>query len=314
MNPIRIKKFHQTDILANKFLEMAKGHNANVELIKVLKSRTYQIGDANVLVRAAIDGTNRRYFFGLNYITAEEIVNLDNPFIAFICGSPDRVVIIPAKKLFQYFPQISHDRNGEYKIVIDRDLNIVLAGRGNRLDCNPFINNWGLLLSPPEIEIETKNTVEESLHSVLQGRLIEIGNIRGYQTYCPDKSKKFNDKKLEEIATLKTCPDLQFSDYNLLRHIDVLWFKSKGTNFIPEYAFEVELSTGVWSGVGRMATLIDYANVGLYVISNDTKKFKQVLNSLYENSNRYKFIAYDSLGELYAAELNLKELRIDIGL
>jgi hypothetical protein len=314
MNPIQIKKFHQTDILTNEFLEKAKMYNANVELIKVLKSRTYQIGEANVLVRAATRGSNGRYLFGLNYITAEEIVNLDNPFIAFICGSSDNVVIIPAKKLFQYFPQISHDRNGEYKITIDSDLNIVLAGKGNRLDCNPFINNWDLLLSPSIIEIETKNTVEESLHSVLQGRLIEIGNIRGYQTYCPDKSKKFNDKKLEEITTLKTCPNLQFSDYDLLRRIDVLWFKSKGTNFIPEYAFEVELSTGVWSGVGRMATLIDYVNVGLFVISNDTKKFKQVLTSLCENSNRYKFIAHDLLGELYAAELNLKKLRIDIGL
>jgi hypothetical protein len=113
---------------------------------------------------------------------------------------------------------------------------------------------------------------------------------------------------------LKTCPELQFSDYNLLRQIDVLWFRPKGNNFIPEYAFEVELSTGVWSGVGRMATLIDYSNVGLYVISNNSKKYKQVLSSFYEISNRYKFIANDSLGDLYSAELNLKELRYYIGL
>ncbi|MDR1153862.1 MAG: hypothetical protein LBL04_04055, partial [Bacteroidales bacterium] len=85
------------------------------------------------------------------------------------------------------------------------------------------------------------------------------------QTYCPDKSRKFNDVKLDELITLKNCPQLQFSNYNLLRQIDVLWFRPKGNNFIPEYAFEVELSTGVWSGVGRMATLIDYSNVGLYV-------------------------------------------------
>ena len=40
------------------------------------------------------------------------------------------------------------------------------------------------------------NSIEESLHSVLQGRLTEIGNIRGYHTFCPDKSKKFNEKNL----------------------------------------------------------------------------------------------------------------------
>ena len=308
-----VKEISSSELLAMQFLDKAKNFNANVELIKVLKSRTYSIGESNVLIRAASEG-NRRYFFGLNYLTVEEISNLDNPFIAFICGSIDKIVIIPAKKLFNYLPQISHDRNGEYKISIDRGLNIVLAGRNNRIDCTPFINNWNLLLSPPLIKEETKNTVEESLHSVLQGRLIEIGNIRGYETYCPDKSRKFNDIRLDDLTTLKICPQLQFSDYTLLRQIDVLWFRPKGSNYIPEYAFEVELSTGVWSGVGRMTTLIDYSNVGLYVISNDSKKYNQVLNSLYENSNRYKFFTNENLGDLYAAEKNLKALRYEIGL
>lgn len=307
------KKLQPSDLLTAEFLQKAKEFNANVELIKVLKSKTYRIGEANVLVRASSEG-NRRYFFGINYITVEEIANLDNPFVAFICGAVERVVMIPAKFLFKHLPQISHDRNGEYKINIDKALNIVLTGRNKRIDCGGFINNWNLLLSPPVIKEETKNTVEESLHSVLQGRLLEIGNIRGYYTYCPDKSKHFNDKKLEEISTLQTCPNLQFSDYNLLRQIDVLWFNNRGSNFIPEYAFEVELSTGVWSGVGRMGTLIDYKNVGFYIIANDPKKYRQVISSFSEYEDRYKFIANDSLGELYSAEINLKELRIEIGL
>ena len=308
------KKISTSDLLVKSFLGMAKQFNANVELIKVLKSRTYKIGAANVLVRASSDG-NRRYFFGINYITVEEIANLENPFIAFICGSVERTIIIPAKFFFKFLHQISHDRNGEYKINIDQDLNIVLLGRGRRLDCKQFTNNWNLLLSPPLFEEDEKpKTVEESLHSVLQGRLLEIGNIRGYYTFSPDKSKKFNEKKLSEIATLSTCPELQFSDYGLLRQIDVLWFKPRGNNFIPEYAFEVELSTGVWSGVGRMATLLDYSNVGLYVIANDSKKYSQVINSFTEYQERYKFIANDLVGELYSAELNLKQIRVDIGL
>ena len=307
------KSISNADLLSLKFLDTAREFQANVELIKVLKSRTYQIGAANVLVRASSDGNNR-YFFGINYITIEEIANLENPFIAFICGNVERTIIIPAKILFKELHQISHDRNGEYKINIDKDLNIVLAGKGNRLDCTLFLNNWNLLLAPPIFESEKPNSIEESLHSVLQGRLLEIGNNRGYHTFCPDKSKKFNEKKLEEISTLQTCPELQFSDYNLLRQIDVIWFKNRGSNFIPEYAFEVELSTGVWSGVGRMATLMDYKNVPFYIISNDKKKYSQVINSFPEYSDRYKFIANDVLGDLYSAEINLKELRYNVGL
>ena len=78
------------DLLSLKFLDIAKEFQANVELIKVLKSRTYHIGSANVLIRASSDGNNR-YFFGINYITIEEIANLENPFIAFICGAVESI-------------------------------------------------------------------------------------------------------------------------------------------------------------------------------------------------------------------------------
>lgn len=306
------KELNQSELLVLDFLERAKTFQANYELIKVLKSRTFKIANANVLIRAASEG-NRRYFFGLNYLCAEEMANLENPFIAFICGNIDRTIIIPAKVFFKYLPQISHDRNGEYKINIDQDLNIVLAGKGNRLNCANFINNWNLLLSPPQQTEFSSTSIEESLHSIIQGRLLEIGNLRGYETFCPDKSKKFNERQLKDISTLDKCPDLQFSKYELLKQIDVLWFKAKGNYFVPQYAFEVELSTGVWSGVGRMSTLLDYENVPLYIISNDKKLYDKVI-STNEYQYRYHFVNNDALGDLYAAEKSLKALRYEIGL
>lgn len=298
--------------LADEFLEVARDFQASVELIKVLKSRTYKVAQANVLVRAATEGANGRYFYGLNYLTAEEMNNLENPFVAFICGSVEQIIIIPAKVLFKELPNISRDRNGEYKITIDRDLNIVLLGKGNRLNCAEFINAWELLLKPYKYST-TQNSVEESLHSVIQGRLIEIGNIRGFHTFCPDKSKKFNDVELGKISTLAKCPELQFSNYDLLRKIDVIWFREKGKHFIPENAFEVEMSTGTWSGVGRLSTLIDYQNVGLYIISDTPRKFEQVIDTL-DFHTRYNHIKSENIGDLYSAEKNLKELRYSIGL
>ena len=237
------KSPNPTDILFEAFLEKARTISPAIEPVRVLRARTYQILDANVLIRASLLGKNRRYFFGINYIHVEEIANLDNPLIAFICGSLERTVILPAKILFEQLPSISHDRNGEYKIVYDSDLNLVLNGRNNRVDCSRFVDAWELISNPPAQQGE-KSTAEESVHTIVQGRLLEIGNIRGYQTYCPNKSKKFNGKQLVDIATLKTCPSLQFSQYNLLRQIDVLWFRERGQNYIPEYGFEVEISTG----------------------------------------------------------------------
>lgn len=307
-----MRKKTQTDLLFEQFLEKAKSFQTNVEPLQVLKARVFQIAEANVLIRSASE-VNRKYFFGINYITIEEIANLDNPFIAFICGSIDKTIIIPAQIFFKKLPYISHDRNGEYKINIDHELNLILKGRGNRFQCNEFINNWDLLLKPFET-LDIRNSAEESLHSVMQGRLIEIGNIRGFKTFCPDISKKFNSISLSEISTLNKCPKLEFSDYDVLRRIDVLWFKEKGRNFIPEFGFEVELSTGTWSGVGRLATLIDYSNVKLYVISNDLKRYYQAMHSFSEIEFRYKHILTEHIGDLYAAELQLKELRYKIGL
>jgi hypothetical protein len=307
------KTLSPSDLLTSAFLERAKVLQASVEPIRVLKSRTFLIGEANVLVRAATSA-NPNYFFGINYLTIEEMSNLDDPFVAFICGSVENSLIIPAKLLFDNLSHISHDRNGEYKINIDKELNLVLTRGNKRIDCRNYVNNWTALLSPSGLKTEPPTTAEQSLHSVLQGRLIEIGNIRGYKTYCPDKSKIFNARKLEEITTLETCPRLQFSDYDLLRLIDVIWFKTRGSNLIPECAFEVELSTGVWSGVGRMATLLDYQNVNCYVVASDSKKYKQVINSFSEYKKRYSFISQDSVGKLYTAENNLKALIEKIGL
>jgi len=307
------KKYQKTEMLVNDFLIQARNLNTNIEPIRVLRARVYQIGEANVLVRAAQRGVTDRYFFGINYITLEEISNFENPFIAFICGSVEISLIIPAQLLFAHISEISHDRNGEYKINIDKELNIVLKGRNNRLGCSEFLNSWNLLINPP-LAKKQKSTAEESIHTVLQGRLLEIGNIRGFKTYSPDKSKVFNNKPLSEIATLSSCPKLEFSNYNVLRNIDVIWFTERSEKLIPESAFEVEISTGTWSGVGRLATLIDYRHVRMYVISNDIKKYNEVMHSFADYSSRYSHVTTDSLGELYSSELNLKKLRYDIGI
>jgi len=301
-----------TDSLFNQFIEQAKAICGEIEPIRVLKARAYQLGNANVLVRAAAD-TGKRYFFGLNYIHAEEIANFSNPYFAFICGSLDRTLLIPAKIILDNASNISHDRNGEYKICFDSAFNLILSGRGNRLDCTPCINNWAAFTGDNR-NSASPDSAEQSYHTVLQGRLLEIGKIRGYQTFCPNKSKRFNSIPLGEIATLNKCPELQFSDIDLLRQIDVLWFKEKGTNLIPECGFEVEISTGTWSGVGRLSTLMDYSGTRLYVISNDFRKYSQVMNSFHEISHRFRHVMTEDLGQLYSAERNLRDLRFRVDL
>lgn len=298
-------------VLLEKFLQETAKQGIAVNPIKSLRTNAFSIGNANVLVRTASD-LGKRYFFGLNYINAEEIYNLDNSFVAFICGEIEKIVMMPTEVLVLHLPEISHDRNGEYKINFTRDLHLVLRGKDQRLDCSPYLNNWESLIEISSTGKPSANP-EESIHSVIQGRLIEIGNIRGFSTYCPDKSKKFNRVKLGELATLDKCPKLQFSDYELLRKIDVLWFRKTTNDYYPTYAFEVEITTGVWSGFGRLSTLRDY-ETRPYIITNEEKKFRQVTTQFPEVKDRFVHVVPDQIGLLYSAEKHLIEMRKEFNL
>src|ERR1051325_1435957 len=296
--------------LLNDFLQHARKVGGDVEPVKVLRSNTYRIGDAHVLARVAAD--TGKYFFGLNYINAEEVANLDNSFIAFVCGDVGSSVIMPMSDLMELLPQISHDRNGEFKINITKDFNLALKGRGNRKPLAEFLNNWNSITSTAATAGEV-TPAEQSFHTVLQGRLIEIGNDRGLQTYSPNRAKRFNSKPLSDLTTLDKCPDLQFANYESLRNIDVIWFRETGKQFSPHSAFEVELSTGIWSGVGRLAALREYST-RLFVVSNEHNRFEQVMQSQLELHSRVQNVATDQVGVLYSAETRLRDLRREIGI
>src|SRR5215469_11552776 len=159
--------------LLHDFLQHARKVGGDVEPVKVLRSNTYRIGNAHVLARVAAD--TGKYFFGLNYVNAEEVANLDNSFVAFVCGDVGSSVIMPMSELMRLLPQISHDRNGEFKINITKDFELALKGRGNRKRLAEFLNNWNSITSPGGTAGEV-TPAEQSFHTVLQGRLIEIGN------------------------------------------------------------------------------------------------------------------------------------------
>jgi hypothetical protein len=190
---------------------------------------------------------------------------------------------------------------------------LALKGRNQAIPLKEFQNGWDKLSADSTTPKAQRSTAEESFHAVVQGRLLEVGNLRGLMTYCPNKAKKFNSKPLGELAKLDKCPELQFANYDSLRNIDVIWFRQAGKQFYPERAFEVELSTGVWSGVGRLTSLREY-NTHLFIVSHEPKKFQQVMESQPEIAERFKNVQPEEVGEIYAAETRLEELRKKVGI
>ncbi|WP_373493327.1 hypothetical protein [Aquiflexum sp.] len=93
------------------------------------------------------------------------------------------------------------------------------------------------------------NFDEDFSHFYYQGLLIEIGNLKGYQTFVPnqDKNKLFLDKPLKSLRSLDVI--FPFAYPNLLRRaqtIDVIWFNNRK---MPSSFFEIEHTTDIYNSL-----------------------------------------------------------------
>jgi hypothetical protein len=166
----------------------------------------------------------------------------------------------------------------------------------------------------PEV---TQEKVEVFNHTYYQGLILEIGNIKGYNTWIPDqdKNKTFLEKKLSEIASL-TCIPL-FTYKNLVdraRTIDVIWFNKRG---FPDSFFEVEHSTNIYNSLLKYVEFQDF-RVKLYIVADATRRgeFKDKLssNAFVPIQDHVRFIDYKALSHLHAkvAEVALLEKALNI--
>jgi len=174
---------------------------------------------------------------------------------------------------------------------------------------------WLLKDEKPLQEFDPRKNPDPK-HEDIQGMLLELGNVYGYETFIPvyDSQKKFLNETLAEIASLKTitkfCHDKIIKTVSL---IDVIWFNGDTDALIPKFAFEVEHSTDVTKGLGRLHELyISGQRVDLFIILPDSKMNKYVKEIQRPLFNEIRAVCkvktYQPLIELYslAIEHDLK--------
>lgn len=137
-------------------------------------------------------------------------------------------------------------------------------------------------------------------HSYYQGLLIEIGNLKNYETFVPsqDKNKQFLGKSLGE-----TCSQRNFYNFGYpytvqkTKTVDVSWFNAR---MMPEWLFEVEHSTDIQNSLLKFMELQDF-NVNFRIVANKARQReyerKLALNAFTPINNRVQFIDYDDLSE-----------------
>lgn len=140
-------------------------------------------------------------------------------------------------------------------------------------------------------------------HTYYQGLLVEIGNLRQFQTFVPnqDKNHKFLAQPLGSISTLPTI--YPFTYPNLVeraRTIDVTWFNDRK---LPDTFFEVEHSTDIQNSLGKFFDLQDF-NVHFWIVADKTRQREfqtKLARPMFKPiANRVEFKSYDYISDLHS--------------
>ena len=148
----------------------------------------------------------------------------------------------------------------------------------------------------PEVGAQTFTEEPEVDHGIAQGMLVTLGKIYGYETYVPLRDqtiRKFQGKPLSSFVTVTDCTNI-FRGPNLpkIREIDALWFDEDDYGLFPIYAFEVEETTGVRSGLDRLLKIPKRFLVKFYIIAPSASEkalFDRLVNQTPFRSFRDRF-------------------------
>jgi hypothetical protein len=158
---------------------------------------------------------------------------------------------------------------------------------------------------------------EEFNHSYYQGLLIEIGNLKNYETFVPhqDKNRPFLERRLSEVATLKKYYDFTYD--SLLRRaktVDVSWFNRRK---FPNSFFEVEHSTDMRNSLLKFLDFEDF-RIRFYIVAAEARRreFQDKVSSHTFSSIRdqIKFLDYEKLAEWHSEVSKSAPIEKDLGI
>jgi len=162
---------------------------------------------------------------------------------------------------------------------------------------------------PAEIGPQTFTQEPEIDHGIAQGMLVTLGKIYGYETYAPPHDqtiRMFQGRPLGDFVSVSDCTHIFSGSRNLpkVREIDTLWFDEDDDGLFPTYAFEVEETTRVKSGLDRLLKIPRRYLVSLYIIAPTSKEkelFERYVNQTPFKGfkGRFLFRYYNELEELY---------------
>ena len=153
---------------------------------------------------------------------------------------------------------------------------------------------------PTSPKPKNKEQEREQTHYSIQGMLLEIGSVEGFDTYSPNKNAIFDNKPLLQIMTLSEFPNFTYPNViQSVRFIDVLWLNDRG---FPKFAFEVEITPQFRNSLLKFSELSDFYTT-FYLIAeakNQDKYHREISRSVFkEFKKRCLFKTCDQVRDMY---------------
>ena len=160
----------------------------------------------------------------------------------------------------------------------------------------------------------------KSITDEIQGKLLFIGRANNYETFAPadDRVKRqFAGHKLEDFVSIRdfaAYPRFKAEEIKVIGRIDVLWLSEVDGDLLPRYAFEIENSTKVITGLNRLNTIPRWFPTRLFIVGKNTnqkKRYDDYLNNLTfkTRADRFSFKYFDDVRELYKVSAMFDEAR-----
>ena len=180
---------------------------------------------------------------------------------------------------------------------------------------NSYKNKLPFDILPPRDVPKQKQ--EEFNHTYFQGIIVEIGNLKKYETFVPnqDKNNAYLGKKLGEITTATEFYRFTYEHIiQRIRSVDVIWFNVRK---MPTMLFEVEHSTDIKNSLSKFVELQDFYTDFRIVAADVRKKefeTKLSLEVFRPIHNRVKFLSYDDVSSWHAKMNELATLESSLAL
>ena len=166
-------------------------------------------------------------------------------------------------------------------------------------------------------EQKPKDSDNVRMHSYIEGICLELGNFNDYLTYTADPSMAYRDNlQLSNVATMHDIPLFSYEKIiHEARRIDVIWFNKKGLAF-PKKVFEVVDSIGTLSGAFNRSLQLQNFITEFYIVAPERHhdKYLQTIElEIYQpQKNRFKFVNYDDIMELYETTAKKNKLESNL--